>query len=175
MNGFGPRSPSTFSMSSPLHLIVPQRYRLSKLATMAVLPTDPADGLEVARVRSLKLLPPNDGAGTLIVEAPADQAIVSAPGLSNAWFAARDPLRRGFYIVEGTISFHFYPVNGRKTSAIHLDLGLATAHRTSRISSKMIARVVEKHLVLWGLVRVKSAPKDGSSVPYGFPSQAGGT
>jgi hypothetical protein len=132
-------------------MILPQRYRLAKLATMPVLPTDPADGLEAARVRSLKLLPPNNGPGALVVEAPADQAVVTAPGLFNAWFAALDPLRRGFFIVEGTISFHFHPVDGRKPRTIHLDLGLSGSSNLKDFKQDD-RTTVEKHLVLWGLV-----------------------
>jgi hypothetical protein len=102
-------------------------------------------------VRSLKLLPPNNGPGALVVEAPADQAIVTAPGLSNTWFAALDPLRRGFFIVEGTISFHFHPVDGRKPRTIHLDLGLSGSSNLKDFKQDDRA-TVEKHLVLWGLV-----------------------
>ena len=137
-------------------LIVPQRFRLSKLATMAFLPTDPADGIEVARVRRLKLLPPNGGVGTLIVDAPADQATVSAPGLSDAWFALRDPLRRGFYIVEGTISVHFYAVNGRGPRAIHLELGRDGSSNLKNLKQDDRA-VAEKHILLWELVEGTSS------------------
>jgi hypothetical protein len=133
-------------------LIVPQKFRLSKLATMPFLPTDPADGIEVARVRRLKLLPPNNGVGTLVVDAPADQAAVSAPGLSNAWFALQDPLRRGFSIVEGTISFHFHPVNGRSSRAIHLELGRDGSSNLKNLKQDDRA-VAEKHILLWELVK----------------------
>jgi len=90
------------------------------------------------------------------VDAPADQATVSAPGLSDAWFAVRDPLRRGFFIAEGTISFHFRAVGGRKPRAIHAELGSLGSSNLKNL--KQNDRVtVEKHLLLWELVEGTSS------------------
>jgi hypothetical protein len=114
-----------------------------------VLPTDPDDGIETARVRNVKLLPPH-GPGGLMVEGPADQPAVTAPGLSRSWFARLDPLLKGFSIVEATISFHYHAVHGRPSRVLHLELG-KNGSSNLKVFKKHDRASIEKHLILWGL------------------------
>jgi hypothetical protein len=109
--------------------ILPRPFRLSTLAAHPVLPTDPEDGIEVARVRRLKLLPTSNQPGALVIEGPSDRPDVSAQGLSAHWFQNWDPVHRGFHIVHATISIHFRAIDGRKPRTIHLELRLALSGR----------------------------------------------
>ena len=105
--------------------IRPRRFRLGTLAGRPTLPTDPADGIEIARVRRLKLLPTSNRPGALVIEGPSDRPDVSAQGLSAHWFQNWDPVDRGFHIVHATISIHFRVIEGRQPRTIHLELGSA--------------------------------------------------
>ena len=131
--------------------IRPRRFRLGMLAGRPTLPTDPADGIERARVRRLKLLPTANRPGALLIEAPSDRADVSAQDLSAHWFQDWDPVHRGFHIVQATISIHFRAIDGRKPRTIHLELGSVGSSNLRRF--KQDDRIlIEKYLVEWRLV-----------------------
>jgi hypothetical protein len=131
--------------------IRPRRFRLGMLAGRLTLPTDPADGIERARVRRLKLLPTGNRPGALVIEAPSDRADVSAQDLSAHWFQDWDPVHRGFHIVQATISIHFHAIDGRKPRTIHLELGSVGSSNLRRF--KQDDRIlIEKYLAEWRLV-----------------------
>jgi hypothetical protein len=131
--------------------IRPRRFGLGMLAGRPTLPTDPADGIERARVRRLKLLPTANRPGALVIEAPSDRADVSAQDLSAHWFQDGDPVHRGFHIVQATISIHFRAIDRRKPRTIHLELGSVGSSNLRRF--KQDDRIlIEKYLVEWRLV-----------------------
>jgi hypothetical protein len=92
--------------------ILPRPFRLSTLAGRPTLPTNPEDGIEIARVRRLRLLPTSNRPGALVIEGPSNRPDVSAQGLSAQWFQNWDPVDRGFQIVHATISIHFRAIEG---------------------------------------------------------------
>ena len=131
--------------------IRPRRFRLGMLAGRPTLPTDPADGIERARVRRLKLLPTANRPGALVIEAPSDRADVSAQDLSADWFQDWDPVHRGFHIVQATISIHFRPIDGRKPRTIHLDLSSVGSSNLKKF--KQDDRILlERYLEKWRLI-----------------------
>jgi hypothetical protein len=131
--------------------ILPRRFKLERLAGCAILPTDPEDGIERARVRRLKLLPTSSRPGVLVIEGPSDRPDVSAQGLSANWFQDRDPMHRGFHIVQATISVHFRPLDGRRPRTLHLDLASAGSSNLKRF--KQDDRILlERYLEKWGLI-----------------------
>jgi hypothetical protein len=115
------------------------------------LSTNPADGIETARVRRLKLLPSSNRPGALVIEAPSNRPDISAQGLSADWFQAWDPVPRGFHIVQATISIHFRAIDGRPPRTIHLEL---TSLGSSNLKKfKQDDRILlEKYLEEWRLV-----------------------
>jgi hypothetical protein len=131
--------------------ILPRRFRLSTLGGRPTLPTRPEDGIEVARVRRLKLLPTSNQPGALVIEGPSDRPDVSAQGLSAHWFQNWDPVHRGFHIVHATISIHFRAIDGRKPRTIHLELSSMGSSNLRRF--KQDDRIlIEKYLDKWRLV-----------------------
>jgi hypothetical protein len=131
--------------------IRPRRFRLDRLADRPTLPTDPADGIEMARVRRLKLLPTSNRPGALVIEAPSDRRDLSAQGLSADWFQDWDPVPRGFDIVQATISIHFRAVDGRRPRTIHLELTSLGSSNLKRL--KQEDRILlEKYLIKWRLI-----------------------
>jgi hypothetical protein len=131
--------------------IRPRRFRLGTLTGRPTLPTDPADGIERARVRRLKLLPISNRPGALVIEGPSDRPDVSAQGLSSDWFQDWDPLHRGFHIVQATISIHFRTIDGRRPRTIHLDLTSLGSSNLKRF--KQNDRILlEKYLENWRLI-----------------------
>jgi hypothetical protein len=131
--------------------IRPRRFRLDRLAGRPTLPTEPEDGIEMARVRCLKLLPTSHRPGALVIEGPSDRLDVSAQGLSADWFQDWDPVRRGFHIVKATISVHFRAIDGRRSRTIHVEL---TSQGSSNLKKfKQDDRIlIEKYLEKWGLI-----------------------
>jgi hypothetical protein len=129
----------------------PRCFRLGVLAGRPKLPTNPADGIEMARVRRLKLLPSSNRPGALVIEAPSNRPDISAQGLSADWFQAWDPVPRGFHIVQATISIHFRAIDGRPPRTIHLEL---TSLGSSNLKKfKQDDRILlEKYLEEWRLV-----------------------
>jgi hypothetical protein len=131
--------------------ILPRRFRLEKLAGRPILPTDPEDGIDRARVRRLKLLPASNRPGTLVIEGPSDRPDISAQRLSADWFQGWDPMHRGFHIVQATISVHFRPLDGRRPRTLHLDLAAAGSSNLKRF--KQDDRILlERYLEKWGLI-----------------------
>jgi hypothetical protein len=131
--------------------IRPRRFRLDRLTGRPALPTEPEDGIEMARVRCLKLLPTSHRPGALVIEGPSDRLDVSAQGLSADWFQDWDPVRRGFHIVKATISVHFRAIDGRRSRTIHVEL---TSQGSSNLKKfKQDDRIlIEKYLEKWGLI-----------------------
>lgn len=131
--------------------IRPRRFSLGTLADRPTLPTDPADGIERARVRRLKLLPTSNRPGALVIDGPSNRPDVSAQGLSAAWFQDWDPVYRGFHIVQVTISVHFRAIDGRRPRTIHLDLTSLGSSNLKRF--KQDDRILlERYLEKWRLI-----------------------
>jgi hypothetical protein len=131
--------------------IRPRRFRLGMLAGRPTLPTNPADGIERARVRRLKLLPTANRPGAVVIEGPSDRPDVSAQGLSADWFQDWDPVARGFHIVQATISIHFRSIDGRRPRTIHVDLTSLGSSNLKRF--KQDDRILlERYLERWRLI-----------------------
>ena len=113
--------------------------------------TNPEDGIKKARVRRLKLLPSSNQPGALVIEGPSDSPDVSAHSLSGQWFHEWDPVRRGFHIVEATISIHFLAIDGRQGRTIHLKLN-SSGSSNMRMFKQDDRILLENYLQRWKLV-----------------------
>jgi hypothetical protein len=133
-----------------VEVLPPLPFDLERLKHDVELPTDPEDGIEKARVRRLKLGPTN-GAGMLVIEAPAKNAEFNAVGLARRWFADRNPLRGSFTVLEAAISLHFWPIGDRKPRIIHIELGKLGTSNLKELKQED-RHLAEKYLKQWHLV-----------------------
>jgi hypothetical protein len=128
-----------------------RRFRLDALRSGRVLPADADLGVQSARVRKLKLAPPNFG-GHLVVEAPGANSAVAVFDLGNQWFVEKSALFEKFSVLHATISMRLQPrPNQRRCRTINLELTMPNGSNPKSLN-EADRTVAEAHIEKWNLI-----------------------